>query len=272
MTHPGRTSTFYSDQYSLWMRDFENSDWSDGIHFVSDSPVPNISIPTVIMDATIVSAGAYRFFTSRSQAQKTLDSLRYFINSTDSPFLLFVTDNAYVWARNLRFLAERMQEQGITSETHFLWGNCMKNWEGEFLQGGSGYLLSRVTARRLLGFGRAWVATVWRSEDVAFEKLMNQIGLKASEGTSEFFLGQYLMLNQRKKMDRMNFAALPKCKGQRGEGCRPFLAPFNRVVVLHRLSRLKYTTQPIPSYQFPDNVMWFQFKEFPSFCIQNRTD
>jgi hypothetical protein len=266
LTHSKRSHKFLGRHIGLWLDEFLESQWSCGAHFISETLVSNFSIPTVIVNETLVNPRERPGFLSRSQAQKTIDSLRYFVMNTSCSFFIIMTDNAFVYSKNFPYLIAEMKRHNLTGKSSFAWGNCMQVGLDVFLQGGVGVFISRETARRLIPLGDEWVPTVTHSEDIAFQQLLDQIGLPAVNGTSEYFLGQYCAPRQQGIMDQMNISMLEVCPRRPEAACRPFLAPFNRVVVLHRLSRLRFVDSPRPVYEFPDNVLWYQRGHFATFC------
>jgi hypothetical protein len=157
----------------------------------------------------------------------------------------------------------------LTGGSLFLWGNCVENRDGIFLQGGSGYFMSRCTATALLRASGDYLANLTQPEDVAFTGLMERAGVSSMiRATSEFIMGQYTKPVRVEAMDTMDIAALPKCAAVRpAHGCRDFLERFNRVAVFHRLSRLEVVGRPRPAYEYPDNVYWFQDGEFSDLCV-----
>jgi hypothetical protein len=74
-------------------------------------------------------------------------------------------------------------------------------------------------------------------------------------------------------MDTMNISAFPLCprKPQTFSlGCgTPFLAQYNRLVLLHRLTACKFRNPPIPVYRYPDTLYWTMGHITPEFCIRN---
>jgi hypothetical protein len=187
------------------------------------------------------------------------------LNSTSGLFL-YVNDDAFVWPRNLRYLFDEGANKNLTRNSHFIWGNCMANHDGTFLQGG-GYFMSHYTAARLYASSEEWLASIARSEDVAFRDLMTLAGLKSmADATSGFIIGQYIRWDQIRPMQTLDLAGLPECPP--APGCRPFFARFNRIVVLHLLSRIHFQGRLPSIHDYPDNLSWCQPGEISEVCFQ----
>jgi hypothetical protein len=268
MTHQTRSLEYHADHIGIWGSEFLQSRYSGGMHFVSEGEVPIATVPTAIANLSSTERLEMPARLSRSQAVKRITSLRYFLTQTTGPFYIFTTDNAYIWVKNIQYLVSKMHRENITRGTHFLWGNCMASGEREFIQGGSGYLMSRETAKRLLNIAAVWLPTVSRSEDVAFERAMNMVDLTARTSASEFVMGQYINWPQQDAMEDFNLSTIASCSTAIPEGCRPFLFPFNKIVVLHRLSGHRFPRPPRPVYDFPDNLFWYQRTTHAYFCLK----
>jgi hypothetical protein len=166
---------------------------------------------------------------------------------------------------------DEVANQRLTEGSHFLWGNCMKNYKGTFLQGGSGYFMSRYTAGRLLEVSGKWLQRIWLPEDVQFRNLMRMAGLPPMyNATTEFMMGQYINHNTLDAMRSMSLEGIKRCPPvpPAAEGCRGFFARFNRLAVLHRLTAtLKdFSGRPTPVYNYPDHLSWYQPGEISDVC------
>jgi hypothetical protein len=266
LTHPRRSVLILRDQYDFWISRFLRSRFSGGVHFVCETPVNVSGVPTAI-------AFTGGLDLNRSQAAKRIRSLEYFLANSTAGFFLYTTDNAFIWSRNLKYLFREVANRRLTADSHFIWGNCMSNYDGTFLQGGSGYFMSRHTADRLLAMSAQWLRSVKQSEDVAFGDLMTTVGLPSMyNATSEFMMGQYIEFGRIAAMQSINLTGIAKCPSEppAAEGCRGFLSRFNRLVVLHRLtSRYKFISgKPPPVYNYPNNLYWFQPGEVSDVCLR----
>jgi hypothetical protein len=266
LSHPGRSIRFLRRQYRFWISDFLHSRFNGGVHFVSEIPMRVFGIPTAVLFAKERSI-------RRRQAAKRIRSLEYYLANSSTGFFLYTTDNAFVWSLNLKYLFDELNSQRLTADSHFIWGNCMSNYDGTFLQGGSGYFMSRYTAQRLFAVSAQWLRSVTQSEDVAFTDFMAMVGLTSMyNATSEFIMGQYINYSRIVPMQSIDLDGIGKCPREPPdtEGCRGFFARYNRLAVLHRLTATaKYVSgMPPPVYDYPDNLAWYQAGEMSDVCLK----
>jgi hypothetical protein len=236
------------------------------MHFVSEKPIPSISVPTALFNET-------GFTLRQRQAMKRLASLEYYVNNSIAPYYIYMNDDTVLWVRNLRYLFDEIENRDLSPSSKFVWGNCMH--AGPMLLQGGSYFISRAAAIYLVPIVRVWVWQVTDSEDAVFESALEAIGLSASAGNSPYILGQYLFCPNSVPMDAMNFAAFPACPSVmprlRRACAPPFLAQYNHLVLLHRLTGCNFRRPPIPPYKYPDTLYWTMGSSFPMFCIMNAT-
>jgi hypothetical protein len=250
-------------QITFWINDFLRSPFSHGVYVISEGLIPNVSLPQVLTNVTGLSRSA-------QQAKKRCHSLAYFVSNTTAPFLLAINHDTVIWTRNLKYLAAEIQSRGMTSDSNFILGPCMANWEGTFLQG-STYVYSRTSAKLLLPFCNQYILNAPASEDVGFRSVMAAIGLTSFvNASSAYLIGQYISFPQLSAMENMNMGQIQDCPINPGHarGCAPVMEQYNKLVALHRLSTLRLTNLPKPVYDYPDNLFWYQAGEMTTMCIR----
>jgi hypothetical protein len=261
MTHTGRHSDV-PGLLNFWIYEFLNLSYSDGLHFVSDSTIDNISIPTVVVPLSEPAK------LGRDQAAKRLASLVFFLSRSSAPFFIYMNSDTYLWVRNLKFLVSRVQAQRLSGDSKVIWGNCIDP-DITFLQGGS-YFMSRKVAELLKMVGDQW-HNFTSPEDLAFMDALKAIGIVAPECTSEFILGQYLNCDSdRDAIERFNFSKFKTCPRHANHlspKCGSFLSPFRNLVLVHRLSMCNFTEDPIPPYDYPPTLYWMMGRIYPHFCL-----
>lgn len=274
MTHPGRNVAWQWEQ--PWIEAFQKSPFYGGIHYVSEEPVPNTTIPTILFNHTEFPHRKARVNESvtHQQAAKRILSWRHFVGKTDASFVLLTTDDCFIDVPNLKYLWKHLIDNNKTRKTRLMLGNCM--WFNKYnkvvIQGGSGYFASRATAKLICYAVMQWFQNINAVEDTAFTRLVRRIQIKMRDTASEFFMGQYATPKYTRILQSGLFDQLPECEDlpviaeRVGDKCNVFLAPFNRVVVFHRLSRRKFKTPPIPPDTYPSNIYWYQNEEHPVFC------
>jgi hypothetical protein len=208
---------------------------------------------------------------AKVQAAKRILSLKYFVFNQSAPFYIYMNSDTFLWVHNLKYLLNRVIERNLSGSSNFVWGNCMFGGT-PFFQGGS-YFISRKSAELLTGVVDRWFEKVTDPEDFEFTSALESIGVDARSGNSEFILGQYMKCEDKEWMDKMDFRRAPDCaKVELGSDvCGAFLAPFNRVVLVHRLWMCKFEKPPVPVYKYPANLYWTMGKLYPTFCIKSST-
>jgi hypothetical protein len=269
-THPGRNPLALV-MMTTWMRDFSLSPFFGGLHFVSESAVPEVPFPTVILNPTEWQHNHTFKHIREVQAAKLLLSVDFFLTRSRAPFLAALASDTYVWVDNLRFLFREIRARHMTGDSHFVWGDCV--WQGyPFIQA-SAYLMSRFTARKLSRLGRAWYDGMHEVIDLDFMDAMRSMGLMNTSFASAFFMGQYCECNDHAALMTMNLSRFPDCPVRvepNAPVCGSFQVPFNRVVFLHRLTWCAFHDQPIPLPQYPSTLYWGMKWIFPRFCVRRK--
>jgi hypothetical protein len=242
------------------------------MHFVSDSIVESVVFPTVVLNKSDwVRNGSFTHI-RQTQAAKLLLSIDHFLANTTAQFFIPMTGDVYLWAKNLKYLMESVQNHNYTGSSHFIWGNCLAI-NVVFLQGAV-LFMSRFTAERIQAVGRKWFNSLQTVMDVDFTMVLNWTGLKMNESASEYIMAQYLPCDQADAMDHMNFSIFPQCPRvprRFSDQCSPFQVQYNRLVLLHRLTACFFRNHPVPVYHYPSNLYWTMSYYLPQFCVKRRS-
>jgi hypothetical protein len=134
-----------------------------------------------------------------------------------------------------------------------------------FLQGGTGWLISRAAVRNFLQIAPAWFEATNSAEDAYFTVAMERIALSVRNSTSPYFLGQYCHPDDLELMEKFNFSKLVKCPSPGRIVCRDCKS-FRKIVFFHRLSMLRLRMPPNPMSRYPENLGWYMCGEFPHLC------
>ena len=252
-----------------WIKEFMFSPFYGGIHVATDS-FDNLGVPIAVLDWSEWKTPEDKRTMTYGQATKRLTSLIYYLEHTSAPFYMYLNDDSHVFLQNLHHLIEKLVAENLTEDSFFMLGNCMRGGARLFLQGAAGYLMSRKTATVVAKAAQDWLSDLPdHSEDWQFARLMDRIDLNMADCASEFQLGQYIGSDFYDMIENGHLEKLPNCSAvpwRRRSCCRPFLAQFNKLVVLHRLSMVKFSKPVVNVSEFPDDVMWWMQDEFPQFC------
>jgi hypothetical protein len=201
---------------------------------------------------------------------KRILSAQYFYFNTTAMWYILMTDNAFLFLENLKEMLADLSRQWQPEEESVILGNCMsQGGRPPFLQGGTGWLMSRKAVGDFLKIAPVWFQETSTSEDVHFTAAMRQINLSVKEATSPYFLGQYLYKDDYDLMEGFNFSKLyecPKVNRILCTACKPFVAPFRKIVFFHHLSLMRLRRPPHPMAVYPADLGWYMCDEFPHFC------
>jgi hypothetical protein len=108
-----------------------------------------------------------------------------------------LTDDVYMHKSSLQKFLDWLAKRGDPKLQVMAFGNCLDYpfWrakQGWFLQGGSGWVLSRIAAGRFLEFGEKWVLGMDIWEDFYFAEALTRLGLTAQDCDCPFFLGRFM--------------------------------------------------------------------------------
>jgi hypothetical protein len=279
--HVGIMTSYWGPDYLLpyidqnWGREFAQSPYFGGINYACEVPLVLKGAPLVtaipnISEFPITEKVVNRMFAKR------LTSIHYFLTNTTAPFMVFITDDTLIYVRNLHYLFEWMEERGLTRDSHFILANCLGSRDWEYLHGGGGWLMSRYTANVIWENRQEAYGAMKAAEDWDFSAVCPKLAISVRTSASEFFLGHYIPYEDRLLMENRRFHEFRSCPTERAlsmrprdTDCRLFLAPWNRVVFVHRVSQQDWPPDELaPVYDCPDELHWWMGSRWPVFCMK----
>jgi hypothetical protein len=258
-----------------WGDAFLNSTFSGGMHLVTDAPQTVLtSIPTVISQKNLKFNASDRSWgwNQKPMVAKRIRSAEYFYFNTTAPWYILMTDNAFLFLENLREMLADLTRRWRAVEHSVVLGNCMSTSGQTFLQGGTGWLMSRKAVGNFLQISEKWFESTSTAEDVHFALAVKEMNVSIQEAASPYFLGQYLHIKDFDIMEFFNFERLRKCPNPVQilcRACKPFVAPFRKIVFFHHLSSTRIRRLPFPMSTYPENLGWFMCGDFPQFCLMD---
>ena len=223
ITNTNLIQTIVNKAQSIWKILKAQSKGHDYV-YVTDTPIENIYqwTPTIRFVEGKNDSNANREF-------KRLTAAKYFLENTDADFLVVPTDDLIVDAERIDELAEELGEKYDTNKNVIILGNCL--YHGfKYLQGGPGYIFTRVSAKAFVDFGPTWVLNSTGADDVAIVKFVNHIGKDASDAAVDYMAGHGLNQLTRRNVDLNRF---PKCRNFYEPQCKQGYHPFNRTYMIH---------------------------------------
>jgi hypothetical protein len=161
-------------------------------------------------------------------ASKFIFALRFFLLHTHHRWFWRGTDDAIInFAKLPNFVEFLDRTYNPLTETVIL-GNCIGKDRESFLQGGSGWVLSRRAAERVEALRWAWVPRIDHADDVRFTRVLDRLNVSLANATSPFFLGHDLYFN-----GETIAGDCPGLATIKNPPCAPFLVPLQDVVFFH---------------------------------------
>jgi hypothetical protein len=207
-----------------------------------NSSADHFWFPTDEFRAMVAHNPEERFHRDSDLAAKFVFALRFFLQNSDAGWFWRGTDDAVVHFQNLPNFVAYLDDKYDPLKEIVVLGNCIDRDEEHggrvyrgFLQGGSGWVLSRRAAELVERMGWTWVPEIDWADDVIFTRVLERLNLSVFNGTSEFFLG-----HDAKDWDRFqieNPGGLPVCpraEERNAVRCRKFTSPLRDLVFWHR--------------------------------------
>jgi hypothetical protein len=156
-------------------------------------------------------------------------------------------------------------------------GNCISLGRPylPFMQGGSGYLMSRRAVERLTPFSRYFVLHSAHEEDQYIGRfLLTMLNVTASEMTSHRFIGYQFTANETEALLNNDFSKFPPCPSwqkfsRNPGGCSWFVKPIREVIFFHQsLSDISEDVIRLARAVFnaPPYIMFWMMQDIPNLC------
>jgi hypothetical protein len=129
-------------------------------------------------------------------------------------------------------------EKRFDPELDFVFrANCISQGDANYPQGGSGYVLSRAAVRTMAPYGRYFMCTSSKPEDISFEALLIKLGVHIFDTTDDVLVGHFFGQGPINNLISHNYSAFPDCptpEDRPPNTCRSFLAPLRKITFCHK--------------------------------------
>lgn len=200
-----------------------------------------------------------------NREMKRLSVAEYFIKHTNDDFVFITCDDVFLDTDKLNDWAFKLNMLYGTNSTIVL-GDCIyqKRKDYLFLQGGSGYLLSRKAAEKFLEFGKYWVSTSETADDVEFSRFIDHIGLPFRKTASPYMFGH--------PISDFNISRLKKCPPNSAwnKECDVGLFPLSEVLIIHNsnIEEGYKSIMALKKYQeISDRLSWYRENYYVIICF-----
>jgi hypothetical protein len=206
-------------------------------------------------------------------SSKFFFGLRFFLENSSALWLYRATDDTIVNFGNLLPFMRYLNRQWNPLQQAVVIGSCIDTKRFSYLQGGSGLMISRFAAAKLVDQRDSFLAKLSKPEDVSLTKLLAALNVSLKEATSEFFIGHDILTKHRGLIWNRALHLLPQCPAIHSiwkRKCRPFVAPVGDLVFWHQEG---YNRTLGPTIGFarmvfalPRNILWWSKKGRPNLC------
>lgn len=134
----------------------------------------------------------------------------YFLKNATADFFINPSDDVFVDTSRINELATILENKYSTNEDSIILGNCFYNCFANlnFVQGGSGFFMTRKMARNFLKYATKWVEESEIEDDISLNLFLLYLNLTAKDATSPYFAGFGFRVSSWRHFQRQS---LPTC-------------------------------------------------------------
>lgn len=147
------------------------------------------------------------------RAAKRMTGLEYFLYNTTNDYYWSLTDDVPIDIDNMEHILKHLQQNYLPLNESVFIGHSLQGW---FIQGGTGFLLSRYGAKLIIDHGVDWVKNITVEDDKATLEFRPWLGVSKRDTYSSLMFGEepYAFNHSEFWNDK-----LPKCKRNHPKRC-----------------------------------------------------
>lgn len=130
---------------------------------------------------------------NRDRAAKRVSACKYFIENTTFDYVWVGTDDLYFDVDAIEIMLRNLDKQYNTERDIVFKGHVVDFMGYTFLQGGSGWIVSRAGARKIVELGYDWLKNLSLPDDMATEDLRKMLNLSIPETATHYMYGHYFL-------------------------------------------------------------------------------
>jgi len=252
--------------------------WLINFTALNDSSVPSLTPPE--SDRQLM----YQVWDQMSQARwgsqglrrqssdlvtKFFFSLRFFVTETKDPWFYRCTDDVFVNFEALPEFLRQLDRKYDPLKAFVALGNCIQ----AFVQGGSGWVLSRFAATRFVLQQDHLLRMTRNADDLAFTNWLRMFNVSLLPTNSGAILGRHFIGSDLTALLRRDISGIMTCRPVPRENgrCQTTLVPVRRIVFYHEMSPGRdledglLTAQAMWSAN--PSLFWWQAESWPKLCV-----
>lgn len=179
---------------------------------------------------------------------KRITMAEYFLKNTTADFYVNPCDDVFVDSSRVDELAEKLGRKYDTDNDLVFLGNCLRhnNHLETFLQGGSGYILTRKMAEKFVELSAQWINDTRSYDDLEVNKFLNYLNQTPKDAAAPYMAGfGFPMLDY----GDFNFDNLKTCPDFHDDLCGTGVIRIEDVYIVH------------PNSWRPPVSMWNNFRK-----------
>jgi hypothetical protein len=201
-------------------------------------------------------------------------SLKFFLENSTASWFYRATDDTIINFRNFGPYMRYIEDSYNPWNQSVIIAHCIDSRRFSYLQGGSGFLISRHMAQQLGALEQTFFRDLKLPEDVFFSnRVFDHLNLSYESSTSPYFIGHDIYDGHQLAILKGRLDALPPCPDIKGlwvRKCRRFISPLQDVVFWHREGGAGNLTQTLEYFHNamsqPRYVMWWMNRARPYLC------
>jgi len=269
-------STRFPVLFNEWGKKFLNATKKPQLFLISENcssfeGYPCHELPSDMKQILDESKGS-KYYTHINLVVKRYESARFLLRTTNAHWISVITDDVMVNLDSIESMLKDQYQKGNPNTADFWFGNCIDvPWR--YLQGGSGYIMSRRTSERFIKpeIGLKWIKNLNDADDIYVSQAIFMLGMSVKRGTSGRFIGHNLTREHFQILKSRRFQDLPICPHEtHSRYCNPGMWPLKDVAFFHqgKLDETVEIYRSVAERNIPDYVYWFQKGMVPHLCKQ----
>lgn len=125
------------------------------------------------------------------RAAKRISACKYFIENTTFDYLWVGTDDLFFDTDSIEIMLSNFEKQYDTERDVIFKGHIIACGNYYYFQGGSGWLVSRAGAKKIVKVGYDWIVNMADADDMATKYLRIMINLSIEETSTHYMLGHH---------------------------------------------------------------------------------
>ena len=175
-----------------------------------------------------------------NREMKRLAIAKYFIENTSADFLFNTCDDVLVDYNRINRLGKILASRYDTYNNIAYLGNCFcAPKKNIYIQGGSGFIMTRAGAVEFLKYSERWLRESRREDDVELNRMFKYMNMTSANATSPYFSGH--VPEPMQKMI-LNLSTLPVCPNHWESNCEQGVHRMKDLYLIHNSNISQHDT------------------------------